>query len=136
MARECAIRGACTSTHFRVKLVLLSISNIAIHHQNYHDITNFTNLTTFTLYKILEACIISANTQIMKWHNKEPGSKNFPPWAMAHVGPCVNTVLATALGRGRVASPTLGRLRHPGYLLCQDIYCDILQLSEMHEFNP
>ena len=42
-----------------------------------HDITNFTNITTFTLYKILKACIISVNTQIMKWRNKDPVSKKF-----------------------------------------------------------
>ena len=26
----------------------------------------------FTLYKILKACILSVNTQIMKCHNKDP----------------------------------------------------------------
>ena len=48
-----------------------------MHHQNYHDTTNFTNLTTFTLFKILKAYIISVNTQIMKWHSKYPFSKKF-----------------------------------------------------------
>ena len=33
----------CPSTHSRVKSVLLWLSNIVIHHQNYRDITNFTN---------------------------------------------------------------------------------------------
>ena len=78
LGRECVIRGVCPSTHSRVKSVLLSFSNILIHNQNYHDITNFANLTMFTLYKILKACVISVNTQIMKWHNKDPGSKNLP----------------------------------------------------------
>ena len=73
-------------------------SNVIIHHQNYHDITNYTNLTTFTLYKILRACIIRVNTQIIKLNNKDLGSKNLSPQklplqAMTHFGPCVNTVL-------------------------------------------
>ena len=34
------------------------------------------------------------NTHILKWHNKDPGSKNLlPPQAMAHVSPCVNMAL-------------------------------------------
>ena len=78
-ARQCVMRGACSSRHFRVKSILLSLSNIVIYHQNYHDVANFTNLTTFTIYNILKACIISVNIQIMKWHNKDPGSKNLPP---------------------------------------------------------
>ena len=56
-----------------------SLSNIVIYHQNYHDITSFTNLTTFILYKILKVCIKSVMSQIMKWHNKDPGSKNLSP---------------------------------------------------------
>ena len=100
MPRECIIRGACLSTHSRVKSVLLSLSNIVIHHQNYHDISNFKNLPTFTLYKFLKAGIISLNTQVMKWHNKDLDSKKnsappkVPPRAIAHVGPFVNTALA------------------------------------------
>ena len=82
-------------------LILLSLRNIVINHQSYHDITSFMNLTIFTLYKILKAFIISVNIQIMKWHNKDPGSKNLPPpWAMAHVDPCVNTTLVGDLGTG------------------------------------
>ena len=81
---------------FPWQIVLLSLSSIAIHHQNYHDITNFMNLT-FTLYKILKACIISVNTNIMKWHNNDPGLKNLPPRAMTHVGPCVNTALVVTM---------------------------------------
>ena len=71
------IRGAYPSKHSRVKSVLLSLSNIEIHHQNYHGITNFTNLTTFTLYKILKDFIISVNIEIMNyWHYKDSGTKN------------------------------------------------------------
>ena len=33
----------------------------------------------FTLYKILKACIMSVNMQIIKWDNKVPGSKSLPP---------------------------------------------------------
>ena len=92
----CNLRSV-SSTHSRVKSILLSLSNIVIHNQNYRDITNFTNLTTFNLYKILKACIISVNTQIMKWHNKDsqaysknlPPLQKLPPRARAHVGPCV-----------------------------------------------
>ena len=49
LAQEYVIQGACASTHSRVKSVLLSLSNIVIHHQNHDDITNFMNLTKFTL---------------------------------------------------------------------------------------
>ena len=66
-----------------------SLSNIVID-QNDHDITNFTNLTTLALYKILKVRIINVNIQIMKWHNELPGSKNVPPPKVAArgYGPC------------------------------------------------
>ena len=102
MAREYVIRRACPSAHSRVKSILVSLSNIVLHDRNYHDVTSFTNLTTFALYKIRKACIISVNTQIMKWHNKDSGSKicRRPPprklwlWVMAQVGLCANTAIS------------------------------------------
>ena len=50
-----------THTHVRMH----ACAHIQTHsHAHNHDITNFMNLTTFTLYKILKACIISVNIQI------------------------------------------------------------------------
>ena len=111
---ECVIRGACPSTHSHVNSVLVLLSNIIIHHQNYHDITNFTNLTMFTLYKILKASILSINTQIMTWHNKDSGSKNLPPppkvatlghgpcWSMRKYSPAWDSWLASPGSQMRV----------------------------------
>ena len=52
----------------------------------------------FTLNKILNACIISVNTQIIKWHNKGPDLKSLLSRAMAmfKYGPAgyyINTIL-------------------------------------------
>ena len=38
-----------TREDLTLECVLLSLSNIVIHHQNDHDITNITKLPTFTL---------------------------------------------------------------------------------------
>ena len=43
----------CPSTHSLVKSVLISLSNIVIYHQIYHDITNIEKLPTCTLYRNL-----------------------------------------------------------------------------------
>ena len=64
---------------YQISSFLAKYNKIVIHHQNYHDITNFMNLTTFTLYKTLKTCIISVNAQVMKRHNKDPGPKSLPP---------------------------------------------------------
>ena len=42
-------RGSC-STHSHVKFVLRLLSNIIIHHQNYHGITDIAKISIVTLH--------------------------------------------------------------------------------------
>ena len=62
----------CVEVHSHVKSVLLSVSNIVIHHQNYHEFTSFTKLLKFTLMPSES----SAQGQVLHCKRRNQGSNS------------------------------------------------------------